>query len=252
MNGVDNFEKYADLYDAFNQEKNYREEVDFVLTNKLSISGSSNILDLGCGTGKHAFYMANAGCTVTAIDKSQQMINRALSHERIKYHVADIENYKSSHKFDLITSFFHVFSYLTELNDLKKVLVNCSENLSPDGYIFFDFWYTPAVMYQKPRVRMKSSSLTENITAKRITNIEENFEDKKVKVCFDFYLHDKNKSPAAITHFSEIHTMRHFDITEIEYVAKYAGLKIEFFGEMLTDNKLSRNTWNAYAILRKT
>jgi len=251
MNDADNFQRYAELYDAFNTEKDYAAEVDFVLRRKLVSTEIKNVLDLGCGTGKHANAIANLGCKVTAIDRSDQMIDRALPHESVDYYVANILNYKSAEKFDLITSFFHVFSYLSDLNDLKLVLMNCRENLATNGSIFFDFWYTPAVMFQVPAVRVKTGEISKNRTAKRLTNIEENVVDKKVTVSFDFYLHDNANPVANISHFSEVHAMRHFDITEIEYVAKSVGLELVTFGEMLTDNRLGRNTWNAYAILRK-
>ena len=35
------------------------------------------VLDLGCGTGRHALWLAEAGATVTAVDFSEGMLSEA-------------------------------------------------------------------------------------------------------------------------------------------------------------------------------
>src|SRR5512143_2989861 len=42
------------------------------------VSGRA-LLDLGCGTGRHALWLASAGAVVTAVDFSQVMLGRARS-----------------------------------------------------------------------------------------------------------------------------------------------------------------------------
>ncbi|WP_201583318.1 class I SAM-dependent methyltransferase [Psychrobacter jeotgali] len=54
--------------------------------NSLSNSDDSYILDLGCGSGRDAAYFASLGYRVSAIDGSQQLIDRAESH-----HIKDID-----------------------------------------------------------------------------------------------------------------------------------------------------------------
>src|SRR5262245_54324212 len=36
-----------------------------------------DVLDLGCGTGRHALWLANSGAKVTAVDFSEGMLDRA-------------------------------------------------------------------------------------------------------------------------------------------------------------------------------
>ncbi len=61
-------------------------------------NGKRHILELGCGTGEDAQYLASKGHTVTALDASGQMINRAKSKlesaglaEQVYFKVIDLE-----------------------------------------------------------------------------------------------------------------------------------------------------------------
>lgn len=55
------------------------------------------VLDMGCGEGYYSRLMSNTAKKVISVDKSEQMIGKALSKERenslgIDYHVADVRN----------------------------------------------------------------------------------------------------------------------------------------------------------------
>lgn len=41
------------------------------------IPSGSNVLEIGCGSGRDAFFLASLGCTVTALDGSESMIAEA-------------------------------------------------------------------------------------------------------------------------------------------------------------------------------
>src|SRR5438270_1638989 len=52
-----------------------------------------NVLDLGCGTGRHAISMADRGARVTAVDFSDRMLERAKQKRgdaNITFHVCDL------------------------------------------------------------------------------------------------------------------------------------------------------------------
>lgn len=52
-----------------------------------------SVLDVGCGTGRHALWMANAGAEVTAIDFSAGMLQRAINKcggRNIRFQVQDL------------------------------------------------------------------------------------------------------------------------------------------------------------------
>ncbi|MGF1506091.1 MAG: SAM-dependent methyltransferase, partial [Anaerolineae bacterium] len=51
-------------------------EVDFVIE-QLALTPEHRILDMGCGTGRHALELARRGCQVTGVDLSEGMLDQA-------------------------------------------------------------------------------------------------------------------------------------------------------------------------------
>ena len=78
MSGVFN-EAYASAYDVMYAGKDNTAECDAVvgLFQKFGDGKISRILDLGCGTGRHAVEFAKRGFDVTGVDFSEAMLSRA-------------------------------------------------------------------------------------------------------------------------------------------------------------------------------
>src|ERR1051325_5565980 len=67
------------------------------------------VLDLGCGEGRNALFLAERGFDVTAVDVSEHGVNklRLLASQRglnVRTDVADMRSYHFDRKFDLIIS----------------------------------------------------------------------------------------------------------------------------------------------------
>ena len=70
------FDAHAPIYDGNVFTKNTILEVDFLLE-ELSLQPGGWILDVGCGTGRHAIELARRGYAVTGLDLSSAMLARA-------------------------------------------------------------------------------------------------------------------------------------------------------------------------------
>ena len=70
------FSNYARTYDQEEFTKGTKGEVDF-LEAELDYDKSKSILDIGCGTGRHAIELAGRGYQVTGIDLSRNQLVRA-------------------------------------------------------------------------------------------------------------------------------------------------------------------------------
>ena len=149
MNSV--FREYSDYYDLIYSNKDYKIEVDYIISLiKKYAPEARSILDLGCGTGRHANLLAECGYVVVGVDYSEVMINIARNKldtdykrnaKNLTFLQGDARNFKSKHKFDLVISLFHVFSYLNSNEDVENYFRTISCNLAPHGFAFFDYWY---------------------------------------------------------------------------------------------------------------
>lgn len=70
------FESHAPHYNRNPFTQNTRAEVDFIL-GLLTVPQHARILDIGCGTGRHAIEFSRRGFTVTGFDFSPAMLDEA-------------------------------------------------------------------------------------------------------------------------------------------------------------------------------
>lgn len=70
------FDAHAPVYEENCFTKNTLREVDFLLE-ELALPRGGTVLDVGCGTGRHAVELARRGYAVTGLDLSSEMLARA-------------------------------------------------------------------------------------------------------------------------------------------------------------------------------
>jgi SAM-dependent methyltransferase len=161
MTGVFN-EDYASAYDVMYADKNNAAECDAIssLIERFGDGRTSRILDLGCGTGRHAVEFAARGFDVTGVDFSEAMLNRA----RIRPHAGsgaldfiqgDARTYRSAVPFDAVLMNFNVLGYMNSNDDFIAALATARANLRVGGVFVADFWYGPAVVADPPGERMR-------------------------------------------------------------------------------------------------
>lgn len=247
-----NFKAYAQYYDLLYKDKNYLAEVDYIesLLLKYSSNKISEILDLGCGTGKHDILLSKKGYKLTGVDLSKDMIDIAKSHSisSTEFILSDVRNLSLNKKFDSVLSLFHVANYQTENIDLMQYFQTAYKHLNEGGLFVFDFWYGPAVLSEKPEIRTK---VFENelmkIDRKSTPKL---FPNKNiVEVNFDVEMLDKTNSTKSKIH--ESHKMRYLFLPEIIEYANQTGFSIVDSFKWMTDNELSFESWYGLVILKK-
>jgi SAM-dependent methyltransferase len=115
------------------------EEVQQLL--ELLGGGASTVLDLGCGPGRHALPLADAGLKVTAVDTSPSLL-RQLEAQRgdraIEIVEADMREFVRPEAFDLVIVMWTSFGYFTDEADHARVLDNIRNSLEPGGRLVLD------------------------------------------------------------------------------------------------------------------
>ena len=252
------FKDYSAYYDLLYQDKDYATETAFIvkLLNQYAPNAVS-ILDVGCGTGRHASLLAENGYLVHGIDLSAEMIDIAVERQKIlepsvakkiKFIRKDIRSLKLNQQFDAIVSLFHVMSYQTSDSDLESALAAVSFHLKPHGVFVFDFWYGPAVLADTPHPRVKQ---LENDRFKILRHSDPELLPKENCVDVNYRMSVTDKINGSAKHVEETHRMRYLFMPEIKLALTKAGLGLIDSREWLTNLEPSTETWGVYAIAQK-
>lgn len=247
----ENFNLYSQYYDLLYVDKNYHAETNYVVDLiKKYHPNSKSILELGSGTGKHAYLLAERGFSILGLERSADMVAIANQkhNEKVTFQIGDITNFQINQSFDVATSLFHVISYLTDNQNLISTFNHVKEHLNDDGLFIFDVWYSPAVYHQVPEKRLKR--LTNDIIEVLREANPIIYPDLNV-VEVDYDITVTNLADGSTEHFKEKHPMRHFSTPEIKLLAYNTGFELLHAEEYLTKSTPCEKTWGVCYILKK-
>lgn len=80
MHGHEGWDDYAPFYDWENAQTLGKRDVPF--WRRLALVSDGPVLELGCGTGRVTFPLARAGVSMVGIDRSAEMLDRAVKRKR--------------------------------------------------------------------------------------------------------------------------------------------------------------------------
>jgi SAM-dependent methyltransferase len=238
-----NFSDYSKYYDLLYRDKNYEDEANYIKS-LLVRSGltTGDILEFGCGTGKHARLLSENGYIVHGIELSDGMLSRAreLQTEYFTCYQGDIRSIKMHRKYDAVLSLFHVMSYQITNSSVQAVFDRASEHLENKGVFIFDFWYTPAVLSLKPVVRVKRIN-DDQTSVTRIAEPSIYPNENRVDVKYTIYVEDAGGENIRV--LTENHPMRHFSIPELNLFAQNSGFELLNAEEFFTGNEPGDSSW---------
>jgi SAM-dependent methyltransferase len=247
--------QYASNYDVFYVDKDYGAEATFVrdVVHRYSPDANS-VTEFGCGSARHAIEFVRAGFQVTGIDRSAEMIT--LGEERRRTLPADLRgrlglmqgdalNFRPTINSDVVLALFHVVSYQTTNEALQGIFESARLSLVRRGLFLFDFWYGPAVLTERPQVRIKRFSTGSH----DLTRIAEPYQqtDRNV-VDVKYTVISIDQRSGTVEQHTETHTVRYLFLPEIELLAAAAGFDIVEVGEWLTGKSLNEHSWSGYAV----
>ena len=244
------FGRAAEHYDLLYRDKDYAAEAVFALAALRRLKpGANSILELGCGTGRHALELSRLGCRVTGVDRSAPMLARARraasahpAGRRLKFQKADLRRVRLGRRFDAVVSIFHVFSYLTAVPDLAKALACARAHLKPGGVLLFDCWHGPAVLAHPPKPRVKRAA-EGGRTVERFASIRRDRAKRVVEVRYRFRA--RGGAGRAARDFRETHRMRYWFREEVEESLRASGFSPAGASEWMTGRRLGPSTWSA-------
>ena len=136
------FSNYADKYDNEEFTRGTEGEVDF-LEKEINYNKNCRILDVGCGTGRHAIELASRGYSVRGVDLSEPMLEKARekageSGVNVDFKVADARKLPFENQFDLVIMICEGAFPLMETDEMNfQILQSAAEALKKDGKLIF-------------------------------------------------------------------------------------------------------------------
>ncbi|UVI31911.1 class I SAM-dependent methyltransferase [Paenibacillus spongiae] len=109
----------------------------------LDLPADVQVLDIGCGMGRHALALAEMGFKVTGIDLSEALLHEARAHNRggqVELVHGDMRQLPfESGRFQATLNLFTSFGYFAEERDNLAVLKEIRRVLDDDGQYLIDF-----------------------------------------------------------------------------------------------------------------
>ena len=214
------YKEFAKYYDKFYQNKNYEKEVEFI---KKIIKKEDKIIDIGCGTGIHASLLEEDGFNIDGLDISKEMLELAKTRIKGNLYNQDILDMNINNKYDVIISMFAVLNHLTDLEELKRALINLKKILQADGKIIIDL--------HNPQSSGQKTDSYNNFTRTMRWKYDKNTKIEKSEIVFEI----NNNT------FVDSHVFRIFTIDEVVKTCKEIGLTIVGIYENYDIKKIGNN-----------
>jgi SAM-dependent methyltransferase len=263
------FGAYSRYYNLLYRDKDYAAEAEYViaLVNK-HLPAARSLLDLGCGTGQHDLLLARNGYEIAGVDLSEEMLAVARSqleelnsrplpgvapHQHaprrlsLNFQQGDIRTIRLGRSFDTVIALFHVMSYQASNDDLRAAFATARTHLNPGGVFIFDCWYGPAVLTQRPEVRVKRLE-DEAMSITRIADPTMHPNANLVDVNYQVLIRDK--ATGAVEEMHETHRMRYLFQPEVETFLREAGMRIVEVSEWMTGDSPGFDTWGVCYVVK--
>jgi 2-polyprenyl-3-methyl-5-hydroxy-6-metoxy-1,4-benzoquinol methylase len=136
------FENYGNKYDSESFTQGTVGECDFI-EREIGFNRSKKILDIGCGTGRHAIELSKRGYNVTGIDLSDSQLARAREKAEkqglnIDFLKHDARNLPFKNEYDLVIMLCEGAFPLMETDEMNyEILRNASKALKTPGKLIF-------------------------------------------------------------------------------------------------------------------
>jgi SAM-dependent methyltransferase len=251
------FGSYARYYDRLYKDKDYGREADFVtqLLQEYAPKAQS-LLELGCGTGRHAEYLIGKGYQVTGVERSPEMLSICRQRhtellpeqqEALVIFEGDLRTLQLNAQFDVVLALFHVVNYQTTQGDLRATFQTVHNHLKPGGIFLFDIWYGPGVLSDLPAPRIKRIS-GEDFSITRFAQPTLFPNENSVDVHYQIYIQDHQSNQCEF--LEETHKIRYLFYPELAGFCQEYGLKLVESGEWLSRKPLGLDTWSGYLVAK--
>lgn len=228
------YTELAKYYELTHYFRNYEQQAEFLNSAiKKYFPAAHRILDIACGTGNHAIFMAKKGYDVKGVDLSQKMLN--IARQKIKntdlqvgFTYGNMKDLEFSSEFDVVYCLGMSFMELRTYDEINSCLNSIKRAIKPNGLFIFDVSNGWEMLSVETRKDFAEDAKT------KVIWLSSGYIDKlkrTVHLDYTFIIQENNKTAIE----SGVEELRIFFPDELRMLLTNANFKIE---AMLGDRSL--------------
>ena len=192
-------------------------------------SDSGRLLDVACGTRRHAAAFGSLGWDVTGVDLSEDLLvlarSNAPSANFVQQDMRELE--LGSGSFDAITCLFDAIGYAVDDEGVLSTLAGFARHLSEDGTLVFEFLHAPALSRHAAPLRLRRIPLPG--TGDELVRISETrLDETRGLMDVEFELLEL-RADGTYDRWLDSQTNRYFSQAEMRALLEAAGLHLRGF-----------------------
>jgi SAM-dependent methyltransferase len=249
---------FAQYYDLFYSNKDYQFECEFlhseIRKHVKKAPADVSILELACGTGTHAAWIAQKGYQIIATDRSNDMLeiarNKTAQFQNAKVVQMDMQNFlEFDKKFDVVLCLFDSIGYLISNDSITSAFHNIQSVMSENGIFIMEFWNAGTMLKSFDPYREKIFEIGKT-SVKRISKTNLDYYHQTAIVNFDVLEQTENSDHYKLV-WHETHENRFFMIQEMNSLLKHGGLKALDYFDGFSEARADQNSWHVVSVCQK-
>lgn len=154
-----------------------------LIIRELELNSGTKVLDMACGSGRHAVIFAKRGYEVIAVDLSKLLISEAEKNAdennvKIKFVLSDILKFQTESRYKIVLNLFTSFGYFDSDEENFQVIKKAYDLVEDDGYFVLDYFnknyllknLIPITVFSENGYRItQNRTIRENRVRKNIT-----------------------------------------------------------------------------------
>ncbi|UYN88682.1 MAG: class I SAM-dependent methyltransferase [Anaerolineales bacterium] len=249
--------KYAEYYNHIYTNKPYSDEAAFVdaCLRRNSKGETKALLELACGTGRHAFELENLGYQILATDYSEDLLavaraNAERAGSKVTFALHDMrEAVPAPQKFDAVYCLFDSIGYVQTNDAVLQTLRNAHDALREDGLLILEFWHASAMLrgyeherqarWPLPNGELLRTSRTTLHVVRQLAEVH-------------YTLRETDAEGKLVAELQETQLNRYFLVQEMSLFLQQAGFcSLEWLPAYQAGETIGPDTWHIMVVARK-
>lgn len=247
--------KYAEYYNLIYADKPYQKEAEFVhgCIQRHSARQTVKLLELACGTGRHAAQLAKLGYEIVATDYSEDLLAVARQNAHpdaaVSFEMQDMRELAlGARTFDAAYCLFDSIGYVQTNESILSVLCSLHTCLHSNGLFIFEFWHAAAMLrgfephrervWQLPQGRLERTSDTRLDVTRQLAQVD--------------YVLRELRNDGSLVETKETQINRYFLVQEMALFLSQSGFEPIEWLPAYSNGGITEDTWHILAVARKT